>query len=54
MAAVIVIGFPEVCPSGMVTDVTFISEIGRWQEEAGMVQGGVARQDKRLVVALRG
>jgi hypothetical protein len=46
------IGFPEVCPSGMVTDVTIISERGRLQEEAGMVQGVMARPDKRRVVAL--
>jgi hypothetical protein len=46
------IGFPEVGPSGMVTDVTIISERGRLQEEAGMVQGVMARPDKRRVVAL--
>jgi hypothetical protein len=53
VAAVIGIGFPEVCPSGRVTDVTIISEIGRVKEEAGMVQGVMARQDKRRLVALR-
>jgi hypothetical protein len=37
----------------MVTDVTIISEIGRLQEEAGMVPGVMARQDQRRVVALR-
>ena len=31
----------------MVTDVTIISEIGRLKEEAGMVQGEMARPDKR-------
>jgi hypothetical protein len=45
------IGFPEVCSSGMVTDVTIISEMGRVKEEAGMVHGVVARQDKRRAVA---
>jgi hypothetical protein len=54
VAAVIDIGFPEVCPSARVTDVTIISEIGRLKEEAGMVQDIMARQDKRRVVALRG
>jgi hypothetical protein len=48
------IGFPEVCRSGLVTDVTIISEIGPLQEEAALVQGVAARQDKRRVVALRG
>jgi hypothetical protein len=37
----------------MVTDVTIISEIGRSKEEAGTVQGVMARPDKRRV-ALRG
>jgi hypothetical protein len=48
------IGFPEVCPSGMVTDDTIISERGRWKEEAGMVPGVAARPDKSQVVVLRG
>jgi hypothetical protein len=48
------IGFPVVRRSGMVTDVTIISEIGPWKEEASRVQGVVARQYKRRVVALRG
>jgi hypothetical protein len=38
----------------MVTDITIISEIGRWKEGAGRGQGVMARQDKRRVVALRG
>jgi hypothetical protein len=37
------IGFPELHPSGLITDVTIISETGPWKEEAGMVQGGAAR-----------
>jgi len=45
VAAAIGIGFPEVRPSGKVTDATIISEIGRLKEEAGMVQGVMARQD---------
>jgi hypothetical protein len=48
------IGSPEVYRSGRVTDVTIISEIGPWKEEAGMVQGVMAKLDKRRVVALRG
>jgi hypothetical protein len=50
------IDFPEVCPSGLasrVTDATIISEIGPLKEGAGMVQGVVARADKRRVVGLR-
>jgi len=54
VAAVIGIGFPEVCPSGIVTDETIISETGPLKEEAGMVQGVMARPDTRRVVALRG
>jgi hypothetical protein len=45
VAAVIGIGFPEARPSGMTTDATIISETGPLQEEAGMVQGVMARQD---------
>jgi hypothetical protein len=45
VAALTCIGFPEVRPSGMVTDATIISEIGRLKEEAGMVQGVMAKQD---------
>jgi hypothetical protein len=48
------IGSPEVRPSVMVTDVTIISETGPLKEEAGMVQGVVARPEKRRVVALKG
>jgi len=43
----------KVCRSGRVTDVTIISEIGSGKEEAGLVQGVMARPDKRRAVALR-
>jgi hypothetical protein len=38
----------------MVIDGTNISEKGRLKEEAGMVQGVMARQDKRRVAPPRG
>jgi hypothetical protein len=38
----------------MMTGETIIPEIGRLQEEGGMLQGVMARQDERRVVALRG
>jgi hypothetical protein len=37
----------------MVSDITIISEIGPLKEEAVMVQGVKARQDKRWMVALK-
>jgi hypothetical protein len=47
------ISFPEVRRSGRVTDVIIISEVDPWKKEAGMVQGVMARQDKRQGVGLR-
>jgi hypothetical protein len=51
VAAVVGIGFPEVCPSGRVTDATIISELYPWKEEASLVQRVRARPDKRRVGA---
>ena len=47
------ISSPEVHPSGRVTDVTIIPEIGRSKEEAGLVEWGWPKQI-RGGVALRG
>jgi hypothetical protein len=44
----------QVRPSGIVTDATIISELGGAKEEAGLVQGAMARQYQRRVVELRG
>jgi hypothetical protein len=46
------IGCPEIRPSGMPTAVTIIPELGSWKEEAGTVQGVMARQNKRRTLAL--
>jgi hypothetical protein len=48
------IGFPEPRPSVTLTDATIISELDPLKEEAGMVQGVVARQSKKRGVTLRG
>jgi len=46
------IGFPAVRPSSRLADVTIISERGPWKEEAGLLHGVTARQDKMRVLAL--
>ena len=48
------IGFPEPHPSGLITDVTIISELPPRKEEAGTFPGLIARQSKKRGVTLRG
>jgi hypothetical protein len=48
------IGSPEVCLSDRETDVAIISERGPLKKEAGVVQGVMARPEKRRGVAPRG
>jgi hypothetical protein len=54
VAAVIGIGFPEVRPSGAVTDALIISETGRLKKEASTIPGIMAGQLERRVMRQRG
>jgi hypothetical protein len=40
------LGFPEIQPSGTLTNVSIISETGPWKKEAGLVQEVMAKPDK--------